>query len=195
MVAVVDAQPQFAVEIGPASPAGDRSCLDHRDGVTRFAQRHSGGQSGQAGADDMDVHLPRGRHCAGGVASSRASRATAASLPDAAAFSNHLRASARSRGTPRPSAYRMPRLSAPRRVALLGRLPAASAAPARSPASRPGRADTSCPARSAPTAFPFSAAWRSRRAAWASSCGTPLPCSYIRPSCISAGAKSCSAAR
>ena len=56
MVAVVDAQPQFAVEIRPASPAGDRSCLDDRDGVPRFAQRHGGGQSGQAGADDMDVH-------------------------------------------------------------------------------------------------------------------------------------------
>jgi len=64
MIAIVDAQPEFAVQIRAAATTGDRSCLHQRDRMSSLAQRHRCRQTSQARPDDMDVHALAGAHCA-----------------------------------------------------------------------------------------------------------------------------------
>ena len=55
VVAVVHLQIEFTVEVGAAAAAADRSGLMHRDLAAAVGQRQSCGQTGEAGADDMDM--------------------------------------------------------------------------------------------------------------------------------------------
>ena len=54
MIAVVDGHAERGVVIGTAAAAGERGCFVHNHALAARRQLKRGGQSGKAGADDVD---------------------------------------------------------------------------------------------------------------------------------------------
>ena len=67
VIAVVDRHAERGIVIGAAAAAGERRGLVHDDAVAARGQLQRGGQSGKAGADDVDGSVHRAcitRDCA-----------------------------------------------------------------------------------------------------------------------------------